>query len=446
MSFLWGAATSSHQIDGDNFYSDWWQWEKKGNIETGEISGRACDHKNRFKEDLYLAKTIGLNSYRFSIEWAKCEPKEGHWNLEEIEWLDELISECEKNKIVPMATLHHFTLPMWVADKGGLLWQNFPQKFGSYVKKLVRSIGSRIPLWCTINEPMVLALGQYIAGIMPPALMDSDAVGVSSRNLFLAHLQAYEIIHSEIQRRNGPSRNQPLSVGIAHNLVDFLPMHHWHPMERLATQILRKFYNQSWLDAVTGKRTQFGIVGVIKEPEIISRAIGKRSVDFIGINYYMKGYVRWNPKNQEGPTVNNFPIGVQFYHHSDKEVSDVEWAVHPEGLGRMIRFVKGYGLPIYITENGIADETDKLRSKYLILHLQQIAKEIESGADIRGYFHWSLLDNFEWIKGFKPRFGLIEIDYENYNRKLKPSAYLYQKIIESHQQGIPSLNKLNSIF
>jgi beta-glucosidase len=448
-NFLWGAATSSHQIDGYNKFSDWWQWEQQGMIDRGECSGSATDHWNRFREDLDLASELGLTTYRFSIEWARLEPQEGHWDTSVLCWYEELLNECEKRGILPMATLHHFTIPAWLAEKGGFTWPHSPQKFADYVKRVAHTLGPRIPLWCTLNEPMVLAAGQYLAGIMPPAKFDPPLVGVMSRNLLSAHVSAYDILHSEIPRRIGPWRHLPLSVGIAHNMVDFLPAHHWHPMERYATQLLRRFFNRSWLDAVTGEKQHFGAVGLIPYPEQVSRALGRKTVDFIGVNYYTKAYLRWEPKRSTMMTPENFPLGIQFFGHEDTEVSDLGWAVHPEGLGRVLRFVKGYGLPMYITENGIADAADKYRPKYLVSHLKQIATAIQEGADIRGYYHWSLLDNFEWIKGFTPRFGLLNVNYETFERTRRESFHLYKEIIGAHMREgnlAPQLSSLGRYF
>jgi beta-glucosidase len=446
--FLWGAATSSHQIEGGNLNNDWWQWEKDGQIERKEQSGLATDHWNRFREDLKIAQDLKLNSYRFSVEWSRFEPQEGVWDENAILWYRELLRECEGRGLLPMLTLHHFTIPKWVADKGGVAWEGFAPKFLEFTKRVVSSLGSRVPLWCTVNEPMGLAIGKYLGGFMPPATYNPELVSQANRNLFHAHVLAYDAIHQGVTQREGPWKDVPLAVGFAHNMIDFLPARSWHPMERWMTLLCRNFYNRSWLDAVTGQKQHFGITGLLPNPPQLGIALGRKTVDFIGINYYMKVYLRWRFKSNQPATSEVLPLALQFSEPTDK-VSELGWAVYPAGLGRMIRFVKTFGLPIYITENGIADAHDKMRSSYLVSHLREVAKSIRDGADVRGYFHWSLIDNFEWIKGFEPRFGLVEINYENFQRLPRPSAELYRNIIEAHKAArgqAPDLSVLDTNF
>ncbi len=426
--FLWGAATSSHQIEGYNEKNDWWNWESQGHIDGGVRSGAATDHWNRYKEDLKLAADLGLNSYRFSIEWSRIEPKEGKWDSEALDWYEALIAECEKNKLLPMATLHHFTSPLWFAEKGGFSFAGSPAYFAQYVKKIVHRLGSRVPLWCTINEPMVLTAGTYLGKFMPPAEFSPHKASLACRNLLKAHVLAYDIIHSDTPVRKGLWKDHPLQVGIAHNMLDFLPDRKWHPIERVLVQILRRFYNRAWLDAVTGRKQHFGVLGLVPKAKPVKKALGRNTVDFIGINYYTKAYVQWRPKAPAQERPPELPIGITFARRKET-VSDLDWAIHPAGLSRMIRFVRRYGLPIYITENGIADREDQLRPEFLKSHIEVLEKALLEGTDIRGYYYWSLLDNFEWVKGFGPRFGLYHVDYETFQRTPTRSARVYQKII-----------------
>lgn len=434
MSFWWGAATSSHQIEGNNHHNDWWAWEQLGKIEGKIISGKATDHWNRFKEDLELAKVLGLNSYRFSIEWSRIEPEEGRWNLEALDWYGSLLGECERLQIMPMVTLHHFTSPFWFSQKGDFTSDLAYHKFGLYVKKIASTLGNRISHWCTFNEPVIMCVGKYLAGFQPPGIYQPENCSKLFHGILKAHVRAYDLLHSEITQRRGPWRHQPLMVGYAHNLMDFVPARHWHPMERFLTFVGRSFYNQSWLDATTGKKQQFGITGLVPNALEVKEALGRNTTDFIGVNYYSKAIMRWRAKGEFFETAPGFPFGVGFSDPGEP-ISEMGWGFHPAGLSRMIRFVKNYGLPIYITENGIADGADRYRKEYLRSHLKELAREIKAGADVRGYYHWSLLDNFEWVKGFKPRFGLVEVDYETFQRKPRASFYDYQSIIRAHEGG-----------
>jgi len=427
--FLWGAATSSHQVEGDNFHNDWWAWEKLGKIETGEVSGRSTDHWHLFKEDLRIAKELGLNSYRFSIEWSRWEPIEGVWEPSAIEWYRELIFECEKLKLKPMVTLHHFTSPLWFSEQGGFLNTDSPRKFLKYVEKVVNCLGERVPIWCTFNEPMVLAVGQYLGGFMPPGHFKPELVSQLCYHLLKSHVYSYDLIHREVKTRRGPWAQDPLEVGIANNMVDFFPARTWHPIEFALSTLCRRFFNLSWWDSTTGHRQNFGIPWLIPKPPQVTEALGRYTCDFLGINYYTKGYLSW--RSSSGFQT-DFPVEVQFFKKGE-EKSDLNWTIHPQGLGKMIRLARNYGLPIYITENGIADKTDQYRSKYIVHHLKVLADEIAKGAPVKGYFHWSLLDNFEWIKGYEPRFGLVAVDYTTLNRTIRLSARLYAEIIAMHQ-------------
>jgi len=431
--FLWGAATSSHQIDGHNENSDWWQWEAAGNVEGGVRSGAATDHWKRFKSDLRLAADLGLTTYRFSIEWARLEPEEGRWNESAFEWYSEMIAECENLGLLPMATLHHFTSPQWFAAQGGFTSPQASEKFARYATQVAQRLGSRIPIWCTFNEPMVLVFGTYIARIMPPAIFAPKLVGAACNGILKSHVLAYDILHSsKLAPREGRWKDRPLEVGIAHNIVDFRADRRWHPMENLLVYVFRKFFNRSWLDAVTGKKQRFAVPFLVPRSRPVSEALGRRTVDYIGANYYTKGYVQWRPKSAGEGTSKDMPIGVSFARRRET-ASDLGWAIHPEGLARTLHFVARYQLPIYVTENGIADAKDVLRPEYLVSHLREIARAIKKGIDVRGYYHWSLLDNFEWIKGFWPRFGLYQVDYETFERRATRSALLYKKLIEAHR-------------
>ncbi len=430
MDFLWGAATSSHQIEGGNVHNDWWQWEQAGMCEGGARSGIATDHWNRFREDLRLAADLGLNSYRFSVEWSRIEPKEGRWNEEALEWYRELINECEKLKLLPMLTLHHFTSPLWFAEQGGFANEKASEKFVGYTEKVVRTLGARVPLWCTLNEPMVLVAGTYLGKFMPPGQFSPKHASLACHHLLKSHALAYERIHQLIETRQGPWKNHPIMVGIAHNMIDFKPDRRWHPIENILTRVFRRFYNRAWLDAVTGKKQHFGVTGIIPYAAQVREALGKKTADFIGINYYTKAYVQWRPKApaQESPA--ELPLGLAFARRMET-VSDMGWAIHPQGLKKMIESVSNYRLPIYITENGIADRDDRLRERFLKEHLRVISEARQNGIDLRGYYYWSLLDNFEWIKGFGPRFGLYRVDYETLARTINPSALILKNLIQS---------------
>lgn len=426
--FLWGAATSSHQIEGYNKKNDWWAWEKAGRIEGGVSSGAAVDHWNRYREDLELAASLGLNSYRFSIEWSRVEPVKGEWDESALERYEEIVSECERLGLVPMLTLLHFTLPVWLADEGGFCSPDSAALFLRYVKKVVDRLGPRIPLWCTVNEPVVLAVGAYLGKFMPPGEYAPKKVTEVLANLLKAHVLAYDCIHRNIKIRAGAFKEVPLAVGIAHNMLFFLPERRWHPGDRILAHVFDRFYNWAFLDAVFGKKQKFGVLGLLPVPDTVHEAIGRVTVDFVGVNYYTKACVQWRPHAPAADAPSELPIGVVFARRGEK-VSDLGWSIFPQGFRKILRRVSEYGKPIYITENGIADREDRYRSEYITLHLKELETARKKGIDIRGYYHWSLMDNFEWIKGFGPRFGLFRVDYETLARTPTKGAEIYAKWI-----------------
>lgn len=430
-SFLWGVATSSHQVEGNNRHNDWWHWEAEGNIETGERSGDACDHWNRYKEDLALAKSMGVNCYRFSIEWSRIEPEEGQWDETALDWYVELVKECERLNLIPMATLHHFTVPKWLSDKGGFLWEKAAGRFAGYTHKVAERLAARVPYWCTLNEPNSLTIGQYLGAFMPPARFAPKLVGESCKNLLRGHLRAYELLHKYADKREGPFADLGLKVGIAHNVIHFVPRHTWNPVERFLVNAFHRFYNLAWPDALTGRRQHFGALGFIPNPRQVWEARRHRTIDFLGVNYYMKVYVCLGTQKEEANFIKSarLPLGIVFALPGD-QVSDLGWAIHPDGLESMLVELNQYGIPMCITENGIADAQDRHRATYLQDHVAAIVRARERGAKVNGYIHWSLLDNFEWVKGFEPRFGLAAVDYPTQRRTLRPSGEVYAKLIQ----------------
>jgi beta-glucosidase len=430
--FLWGAATSSHQIEGHNRFNDWWAWEAKGFVEGGVRSGAATDHLHRFREDLKLAKEMGLTSYRFSFEWSRFEPAEDKWDSSAFDWYNELLDACDELGLLPMATLHHFTTPQWLAERGGFSALDAPEKFARYVQRVMGAFGARIPLWCTINEPMVLVAGGYLGRFMPPGRYDPKAASMACYNLLKAHVFAYDLLKAGITKRTGPFKDRPLEVGFAHNMLDFRPERKSHPIEWAMARVCAALYNDAWLKAVSGGPQKFGFPGIFPRAPKLEMARGRRTYDFIGVNYYTKAYVQWRPRTQAKERDPATPIGMSFARRKEK-ASDLGWAIHPNGFRRILKRVAKYGAPVYITENGIADSADTYRADYLRSHLIELAQAMNDGLDVRGYYHWSLLDNFEWIKGFWPRFGLIGVDYETMTRSFRPSAHVYRDVINAHE-------------
>jgi len=372
-NFLWGAATSSHQVEGGNV-NDWSEW-KKGD------AGRACDHYHRFEQDFDLAKSLGHNAHRFSIEWSRIEPKEGKINQNEIEHYRQVIRALRQRGLEPFVTLWHFTLPTWLAKKGGWLNPKAPYYFDRYVKIIAENLFNEVKFWITINEPNVYALNSYLRDVWPPQKKSAAKYLKVLKNLVKAHQLAYRALRLvDLDCQVGVAKNQTFFEG---NLLLKYPANYFH--------------NQYFLERI------------------------KNSQDFIGLNYYFHNRIK----------------GFKFNHNSNEEFSDLGWEIYPEGIYRVLKDLKKYNKPIYITENGLADKDDAKREKFIKEHLTWIWRAIQEKIDVRGYFHWSLLDNFEWDKGFWPRFGLIEVDYQTMARKIRPSAKIYARICKENQLFAP---------
>jgi len=392
--FLWGAATSSHQVEGNNTQNDWWAWENS-HQPAEKRSAAADDQYHLFEEDFALIKSLGHNAHRLSIEWSRIEPEEGVFSAEAIAHYQQVLKSLKSKGIKVMLTLHHFTNPHWLAHIGG--WENFktPGLFERYVRKIVPELAEYVDLWVTINEPGVYTFMSYLNGLWPPQKKSNLAAMKVNVNLARAHKKAYNAIHELVK---------DAQVGIAHNVLTFNAYHHHSFLE---------MFFQFGLD--TGSNHLFYKLTTLG------------THDFIGINYYFNEYI-----SSVGQA--KFPSIVDIV-TTKKAVTDLGWEIYPEGMFEILMDFSDYKKPIYITENGLASTNDDRRCRFLISYLQEIYHAISSGVDIRGYFHWSLLDNFEWADGFTPRFGLIEVDYKTQKRTPRLSALVYQKIIENN--GIP---------
>lgn len=418
-NFLWGVATSAHQIEGYNENSDWWCWEhQEGKIAKGETSGPATDHWNRLEEDVQLLKDLKVQMYRFSIEWAKLEPQQGQFDLEVIAHYKKEIQLLLQAGITPMLTLHHFTHPQWFMDLGA--WENpkSPQLFLNFVRAVYEHLGEDLKWIITFNEPMVFLTVGWGAGLFPPGKTDTQVLLRAIHSVLDAHAMAYQYLKTEANRQS-----RELKVGIAHHLRVFKAYRWWHPMDHLIAKISHQFFNDSFMRAIdTGTfRVNLPMIGFYR-----AKIDGiKNSQDFLGLNYYSRDLIQFKPFNKHGFE----PIA-----NPQQEQTDLGWEIYPEGISIVAKHLNRRfpGLPMIITENGIADSKDLQRSKFIFQHLQELWKLIQEGLPIRGYLYWSLLDNFEWIEGFEPRFGLYEVDYATFQRKMRPSARYYKNIVQTN--------------
>lgn len=394
--FLWGAATSAYQVEGENTNADWWHWEKAAGKEN---SGMSSYHYKFYEQDFDLAKSLNHNAHRLSIEWSRIEPEEGKFSENELKHYIDVILSLRARNIEPLVTLHHFTNPLWLAKLGG--WENKRSSsyFLRYCDFVVNALAKHVRYWITINEPMVYIYHAYILGVWPPQVKSYIRAKIVEDRLVSAHIKTYRLIHGIYKKLN----ILPPSISIAQNMQAFLPCKP-NFKNRFAAYLRSKWYNFGFLDKINRHKT----------------------MDFIGVNYYSRQLVelkKWGIANLAMDTCEN-------NHHPVKKNS-LGWDIYPEGLYELLISLKKYHLPIIIAENGICTPNDNLRWEYIYAHLKNISLAIEKGVNVKGYLYWSLLDNFEWDKGFGPRFGLVEIDYNTYKRTVRESAKKFAQICKT---------------
>lgn len=390
--FLWGAATSAHQVEGNN-HNDWTEWEMKNakrlSRESGGkypqenyISGQACDHYNRYEEDFDIAKSLNHNAHRFSIEWSRIEPEEGKFNKKEVEHYRWVIRALRARGMEPFVTLWHWTMPVWFTKIGAFEKLDNIKYFVAFCEFIASEFKDEVAFWITLNEPEIYAENSYFKGVWPPQKKSLASYISVIRNLIKAHRELYKIIKKI---------NQNAQVGIAKNNIYFEAY-----QNKIGNRVLKEFMDWWW---------NFYFLNRIKDHQ-----------DFIGLNHYFHSRIK----------------NLKFNQNENQKISDISWELYPEAIYHVLKDLKKYNKPIYITENGLADAQDRNREWFIKESLKNIHKAISEGVNIRGYFHWSLVDNFEWDKGFWPRFGLVEIDYKNLERKIQPSAYVYAKIAQNN--------------
>ena len=397
--FLWGAATASYQVEGGIEHCDWAQAARDGKVPA---CGRACDHYNRYEEDFDIAKELGHNAHRFSIEWARIEPEEGRFSEDAIEHYRGVLQALHARGITPMVTLWHFTLPDWFVRSGGWMRKDAADLFARYAEHVARSLGATVAHIDTMNEPIVFASNGWLRGTWPPfnsfflvaqksftrqMYMNKGVRGSVRltpfaylnvrRQLVRAHNAAYKRI-----KGSAPA----VSVGIVKNVIVFTAGR--NPLHRLASWVMNEHWTHSFMRKVV------------------------HSCDSIGVNYY---FYR------------------KFGDTKEYTRSDLGWDMVPEKLGDALLMLRRYNKPLYITEAGLADAEDKHRAWYIQESLKGVARAMQCGVNVKGFFYWSLLDNYEWADGFDKRFGLVEINYETLERTIRPSAYHYRDLIQPHQ-------------
>jgi beta-glucosidase len=409
--FLWGTATSSHQVEGGNNRNNWRKWEEEEHIIDGSRSGRACGWvEGRWREDLDRAAEAGQNAHRCSLEWSRLQPAPREWDEAAVRFYRELLEGMRDRGLRPLVTLHHFTEPAWFAAEGGWLGDDALRYFTVYVEGVMARLGDLCRDWCTLNEPNALVLQSHIFGSYPPGDKNIVRAFRAAARLAEAHAAAYRIIHSG---------QTDARVGIVILYYDIQPRHAQRKGNLRLVRLLSRIVNDFFADAAVFGRFPSAL-------PFRSDRLRAGAMDFLGLNYYTGAQVGWSMRLWK-------QLGLTFRYPPGAPRSATGLVAHfPEGFRRALDWAAGFGIPVILTENGIDDAEDALRPRYIVDHLREASYAIMRGLPLEGYFHWSLVDNFEWEKGWTHRFGLWAMDTETLERTPRPSAALYADICRAN--------------
>ncbi len=434
--FLWGCATSAYQIEGSPLAdgasaSIWHRFaHTPGRITDGDDGDIACDHYRRYASDVDLMHDLGMQAYRFSIAWSRVLPDgTGRVNAAGLGFYERLVDRLLEKGIQPMATLYHWDLPAALDDRGGWLNRDIAHWFADYAELMFRRLDDRVKFWCTLNEPWVVTDGGYLHGVLAPGHRSAYEAPLASHNLMRAHgaaVQTYRAV-------NGRNR-----IGLVVNLEPKYPASQ-DAADLAAVARADAYMNRQYLDpALLGSYPEeladvFGDAWPAFPAEDFAQI--QQKIDFLGVNYYKRSVTKHDP--------NEWPVRASSVRQKQHTYTATDWEVFPQGLTDTLLWIKHrYGNPpVYITENGAAffdpphaegTLEDPLRMDYLRKHIRAVHEAIRQGADVRGYFVWSLLDNFEWAHGFSKRFGIVHVNYATMARTPKASARLYTDIIKTN--------------
>lgn len=418
--FAWGVATSAHQVEGGCANNQWAAWEKLGRIKSGDQVGLACDWWRNAERDFDLARSLGVNALRLSVEWSRIEPEAGRWDITALARYREMLIALRDRGIRPFVTLHHFTNPLWFENKGAFESPESVPLFECYTRRVAETLRDLCSDWSTFNEPNVYASLGYFLGEFPPGRKGRFLqLARVTRNLCLAHAAAYRAIHTLQPEAN---------VGWAQHYVVFKPRRPESPVDRWLCGFIDRRFNDNFAETIATGAAPFPLNKLGQSLPAV-----KGTCDYVGINYYSRLRAGFHSNS---PRTMFFQLTVPPHKpQGDRGVELPYGEAFPQGLRRAVERFKPFNKPVYILENGVPDREDRIRPWVLQSSVQQMENLLREGVDLRGYFHWSLTDNFEWNEGWHLRFGLIELDPRTQARSLRPSARLYEEIIRKSRNG-----------
>ncbi len=416
--FVWGVAAAAHQVEGNCTNNNWSRWENQSapdgtpRIARGQKAGRACDHWNRYPGDIQLMKDLGVSSYRFSPAWSKIEPEPGNYDKDAIQHYHQVIDALRAADIEPMLSIHHFTHPLWFEDMGSFEKESNLDHFVRFAERLFSEYHDKVELWCTINEPAVFGTVGWFGGVFPPGKKDVKLTAEVLANLTAAHARVYNALKAMPGGDNA-------QIGLVKNIFQFDPFRRYHLLDWVSARVMDGVFNGAIIDCLKTGRFRVSVPGQVSFSREIPDA--PASLDFIGLNYYSHLYARFKGTPSEPFEMVERPGEIQ---------TDMPYAIYAEGFYRALKTIAELERPIYVTENGIADSEDDRRALYIRRYLYAMSRAMSEGVDVRGYYYWSLMDNFEWAEGYDMKFGLYSMDPDTLERKLRDGSRAYTAIIE----------------
>ncbi len=414
---LWGVAVSHYQVEGDD-PCDWTDWEAAGRT-NGGACGRAADSWSRYEEDAGLAGALGANAFRFSVSWSRVEPRRGEFDDEALERYRRLVDHLAATGMEPVVTLFHYTHPRWFHS--GTPWTSpaSVEVFSRFAERTARALGPAARVYTILNEPLVFVLGGFLDGQIPPGIADGRSAASALDHLLAAHAEAAARVRDVTPHA---------AIGVAHNMMEFVPERRWNPLDRLLANRADRLYNAGLLEAFRTGRWNFTIPP-------FTRFSGRRddlpgSLDFLGVNCYSRLHLRSPGRTR---VVGDF----RYVDRSGRGLTDNGWEIVPEAFERLLRRASSLGLPLLVTENGLADAADSRRSRFLEEHAASLER-VAADVPVAGYLHWSLLDNFEWLDGYGPKFGLYSFDPVTFERRERPSAQTFRRLGRRFLEGPPA--------
>lgn len=395
-------AVSHYQVEGGDA-CDWTEWEAAGKTRGGACGG-AAGSWSQYETDGKLAKLAGANAFRFSVSWSRVEPEPGRFDDAALRRYRRLADHLNAIGLEPVVTLFHYTHPRWFHAQSPWTSTTAVDRFARFAARVAETFGDSVRMYVPLNEPLVFLLAGYLDAQIPPGMAEPRLVRPALDHLLLAHVAAASAIRE---------RNPLAAVGVAHNMMAFAPERWWHPLDRLLARTADRCYNLGLVEAFATGRWDF-----LLPPATRVRGVRHdlpSALDFFGVNFYSRLHMRC-------PGRERWTGDFAYRDRTGGGLTDNGWEIVPRELGTMLRKAAGAGKPLIVTENGLADADDRLRASFLSNHFEEIRSAERDGIAVHGYFHWSLIDNYEWLDGYAPKFGLYSVDPDTMERRPRASV------------------------